>query len=119
MTITKRILMLMATSCLVVLLAASFAMAELKATDLPPDEILIEAGTVLFKHFKGAVVLGKYKPADHVNYHHIFFKLKKGFIPLKPFTLIRLDTGIWTLGIEGVDWAEIHKTEEGFVVIKK
>ncbi|MFC1769770.1 hypothetical protein ACFLZI_01780 [Nitrospirota bacterium] len=119
MTITKRIFMLMATCCLIVLLTASFAMAE---EILPPDDILVEAALVLNKYLKGVIVLGKYKSYDNSKYHKIVFKYEKNNeIAPTPLTLIKLDTGIWILGTAGggFGWVEIHKTDNGFVVMKK
>ncbi|MFC1769772.1 hypothetical protein ACFLZI_01790 [Nitrospirota bacterium] len=100
MTITKRILMLMATSCLIVLLAASFVMAgEMK---LPSDETLlntIQKDKTWAKALKGGRLGGKFK--DDNGSYLLFFYFKGGNGFDVPVRLYPLESGKWNLAVYG------------------
>ncbi|MFC1769771.1 hypothetical protein ACFLZI_01785 [Nitrospirota bacterium] len=106
MTITKRIFMLMATCCLIVLLTASFAMAgEAKATDMPSEEAILKALTskknlVKYLGLKDISYAGNYRLKDYDDAYRLFItRAKDGDLINHTFHLYKLNTGKWVIGI--------------------
>ncbi|MFC1769775.1 hypothetical protein ACFLZI_01805 [Nitrospirota bacterium] len=96
MTNAKRILMLMATSCLIVLLATSFALAE--EPELPSDEAIIATLSKLYSSGVDAKckVEDKFKHPD--GFYRIFLLNKKDRSITDVFYLLPLTSGKWKVG---------------------
>jgi len=97
MTKLTRILMLTASTCLILLLAASFAMA---ADDLPSDEAIIKAVMKTgYSYFvkKGGTVAGKFKKPD--GSYLVFIQGTNGTFIQGDSRIYRLDSGKWMLCI--------------------
>ena len=100
----KRNLQLIASTFLILILAASFAMADEAKT--PPEEamfntfmgLLEDSNAFLFSKYKEHKYLGKALDVDgsYVVFFGASYKGKESVIP--PVRMYKLDSGIWIIG---------------------
>lgn len=106
---TKRILVCLALTCLIVLLSASFALAgDTAAADIPSDEALTNAVDKMevgkMRMFKGCKYVGYSKIKDRDNVYQLFFEHRKGGLFGPIFKLYKINTGKWILGVYSTEW---------------
>ena len=104
MTKRRGSLLFIASTCLILLLAASFAIADEPKT--PPEEAIFntfmglikDSNDFIFSKYKDHKYLGKALDVDgsYVVFFGASYKGKESVIP--PVRMYKLDSGIWIIG---------------------